>query len=422
MMMLAILAGSLAASGVRAGESASIQGLTLDRIERDVRENNPAVRGARERVREARAMATAAAAWPAPGLGVTYADFPRPGLELSGADRKSLDLTQEVPFPGKTWLAARTARREAQAAEAGYRVIVEERLFVVRQAYWDLVVATATSRYIGQVMEALEKLVAISGRRNQFGSVGRMEQLMDPMARMELAQMKSQDLAVGQERISALAMLNVLMGADPDRDPGEATEPGVADTSAFADPGWIAGALKDGPGVRAAYRDLESLRAKRDQARAGWLPDFMVGYSAGEMADGKRTGMAMVRISLPFVWFWRPWNENRAATAGVSASEAELEGTRLAVRQMATVEISRLNVLGARLALVKDEILPQADRALKLAVSGYESGAVGPADALTAIRSYLAMNIERVMLEADIGRSIAVLLRLKGDSDGREEK
>jgi len=205
------------------------------------------------------------------------------------------------------------------------------------------------------------------------------------------------------------------MGADPGRDLGPVAESVGADPAGFMDPDWVASAVRDGPAARAAYRDLESLRAKRDQARAGWLPDFMVGYSAGEMADGKRTGMAMVRISLPFVWFWRPRNENRAATAGVSASEAELEGTRLAVRQMATVEVARLNVLGARLALLKGEVLPQADRALKLAVSGYESGAVGPADALTAIRSYLAMNIERVMLEADIGRSIAVLRRLRGE-------
>jgi len=64
--------------------------------------------------------------------------------------------------------------------------------------------------------------------------------------------------------------------------------------------------------------------------------------------------------------------------------------------------------------IFRNEVLPQAERALDLAVTGYQSGSIGPADALTAVREWLAMNIEKTMIKAQIGRSAAALSRLRG--------
>jgi len=204
------------------------------------------------------------------------------------------------------------------------------------------------------------------------------------------------------------------MGDDPGR---ELAVPATAETS--ADPGledaaWLETGLSDSPSVAVALRDLKMMQARRAQARAEWLPDIMLEYSAVDMKDGTKTGMAMAKVSLPFVWFWKPLGENKSASGAVLASRAELDQARLEVRRLALIEIARLSLARKQGEIFRNEALPQADRALDLAVTGYQSGSTGPADALTAVRSWLSMNLEKTMLTAQVGRSAAILSRLRG--------
>jgi outer membrane protein TolC len=363
-------------------------------------------------------MARAVSAWPAPGLGATYEDFPRPGFAPGEADRRSLDLSQEIPFPGKTVLARRTGQADARKAEAEARRVVEEQVFMARQAWWDLVVASESARVVERAREAMTQVVELSGRRSQFGQVGRMEQLMDPMARMESASLKAKALDLRLERRTAETQLNALMGLDPAGGLGEPEASVPSESLTLEDASWLDTGLDDSPTVAVALRDLTAMKARRDQARAEWLPDFMLQYSAVGLKDGSRSGMAMAKVTVPFVWFWGPAGSSRAANQEVVASSEMLRQARLEVRRMAAEEISRLGVVREQLAIFDGEIIPQTGRALDLAVTGYQSGSIGPADVLTAVGSYVSMNIERLMLKAQLGRSVAVLARLKGEPTG----
>ena len=399
--------------GVPAGAETR-SSLTLTGVESRVREGNGEVRAALARAKAARSTAAASLAWPSPGLGVTYDGFPRPGLDLRDSDRKSLDLYLSVPFPGKTFLAWRTASAEADQAGSEARSVVAEKVFMARQAYWDLVVAARSARVLERAGDALAKLADLSAKRNRFGQVGRTEQLMDPMARMERAALKSRVLALAQERREAVAALNELMGLPAEAEIGEPEEPDPSVDAELENPGWLVKSLDDSPAVAVALRDLKRVQARRDQALGGWLPDFMLQYSAAEMRDGTRAGMAMARVDIPLMWFWRPLNENKAAAAEAGASGESLAQARLEVQSMAGVEIDRFRTARERLAIFRVEVLPDAEKALDLAVSGYQSGSIGPADVLTAVRSYIDMNIEGLMLSAKAGRSAAVLARLRG--------
>jgi len=408
-------AGNAAWAEEAKAPAAARPSITLAWVEKSVRENNPAIRAALASAAAARGAALASAAWPAPGLGVTYEDFPRPGFSPGDSGRKSFDISQEIPFPGKTFLAHRTASEEAGKAEAEARRVITEQIFMARQAWWDLVVAAQSTRILGRATDALVKITELSAKRIKFGQVGRMEQLMDPMARMEQASLKAMSLDLRLERRAAEAQLNALMGADPESELGAPAEPALPEYAEAGSTAWLDGGLDGSPLVAVALRDLRKMQAMRDQARAGWLPDFMLQYSAAEMKDGSRTGMAMAKVSVPLVWFWRPLGENRAASEETKGSEAMLEQSRLEVRRMAAEEFARVAVVREQLDIFNAEILPQADRALELAVSGYQSGSIGPADVLTAIRSYISMSIEHLMLAAQAVRSAAVLAKLRGD-------
>jgi len=389
-------------------------GLTLADVENGVRQHNPAVLAAQARARSARDMASAAAAWPSPGLGVTREDFPRPGFALDQSARKSIIVSQEVPFPGKTYLAWRTFSAEAEKMDAEARMVFQEQLFMARQAYWDLVVATQAAGHYERASEVMAGVVTLSGKRNQFGQAGRMEQLMDPMARMEKASLDIRRLELGQERNEAEATLAGLMGLEAGKNIEALYSPSVPENQGTSDSVWMDSEMADSPSVRVALQGLKIMQARRAQARAGWLPDIMLEYAAVDMKDGEKMGMASAKLTLPFVWFWKPLEENRAATEEVQASQADLEKMRLEARRLAHVELSRLAAARQQEKIYSDEVLPQAARALDLAVSGYQSGSIGPADALTAVRSWLSMNLEKTMLSAQIGRSMAVLSRLRG--------
>jgi cobalt-zinc-cadmium efflux system outer membrane protein len=388
--------------------------LTLADVESAVRSHNPEVAAARARAGSARSQAWAQAAWPSPGLGITREDFPRPGFALDDYQRKSVVVSQEVPFPGKTYLAWRAGSAEAEKAEAEARQVLQEQLFQARQAWWDLVVATQSATIYGRAADTLAGLVALSGKRNQFGQSGRMEQLMLPMARMEKADIDIRRLELAQARLEAQAALNELMGEDPGRELAVSPPTDSAVNPGLEDPAWLEGEINSSPAVEVALKDLKALQARRLQARAAWLPDLMLEYGSVEMRDGGKTGMATAKISLPMAWFWRPLAENRAASGGVEASRADADRARLEVRRLALVEISRLALARRQAEISRNTLIPQADQALDLAVSGYQSGSIGPADALTAVRSWLAAHIGDTMLAAQVGRSTAVLSRLRG--------
>jgi len=410
----AILAVPVTVLAEETGLAAGGPVLTLEFVEKRVRENNPLVLAAQARARSARGMELASAAWPAPGLGVTREDFPRPGFALNESERKSLVVSQEIPFPGKTFLAWRTSSVEAEKMEAEAGMVLQDQLFMARQMYWDLVVATASEGFYVRAAGVMDSLVTLAEKRTRFGMSGRMEQLMAPMARMEKAGLEISRLDLAQERLEAQASLNELLGDDPGR------ELAVNSTSeAPADPGledaaWLETGISESPSVAVALKDLKTMQARRAQSRAEWLPDIMLEYGAVDMKDGTRTGMATAKISLPFVWFWKTAGEYRSASEEVRASGAELDQARLEVRRLALVEIARLGLARKQGEIFRNEALPQADRALDLAVSGYQSGSIGPADALTAVRSWLSMNLEKTMLTAQAGRSTAILSRLRG--------
>ena len=398
------------------GNAATGNTLSLVDVEKAVQARNPAVLSAQARASSARGMALASAGWPAPGLGVTREDFPRPGFALNEAERKSLVVSQEIPFPGKTFLSWHASSAEAEKMEAAARMVLQEQLFMARQMYWDLVVATESEKYFVRASEVMDGLVVLSEKRSRFGQSGRMEQLMTPMARMEKAGLEISRLDLAQEKLEARSALNELMGEDPGNEltvsssvMARAPEvPGLEDST------WLDSGINDSPAVAFALKDLKTMQARRAQSRAGWLPDIMLEYSAVDMKDGGKTGMAMAKLSLPFIWFWKPLGENRAASGEVQASTAELDKTRLEVRRLALIEIARLGLARRQEEIFNNDVLPQADRALDLAVTGYQSGSTGPADALTAVRSWLSMNLEKTMITAQIGRSTAVLARLRG--------
>jgi outer membrane protein TolC len=293
--------------------------------------------------------------------------------------------------------------------------VLQEQLFMAKQAYWDLYTASESLKVVSRTVHTLNDLADVSARRIGQGQGGRMEQLMDPMAKMESIGLQNQVLALAQERVEAQTKLEQLIGV---------TMPGYSDLEAGPLPD-LSGlsqmtieerAMDSRPGMLEAKHHLLHMKAQQKLALSGWMPDLMLQYSLIDNTGGPQTGMAMAKVNLPFIWFWRQGAEVRAADKEVEASEGMVRSSMLETSAMVESEWEMLKTARAQLENDTTVALPNAELALKLGLSGYKSGSVGVTDALNAVKSYLMTNLEAIGLTAQIRRSVAGLEALVGGS------
>ncbi len=390
--------------------------LGLDWILSQVRRDNPDVKAAQALAQASSDEAKASLSWPDPQVGVEYWQIPRPGLDLGQAQQKQLDFSQEIPFPSKTWLSHEAALRNATAMNEKAREVLDQRLLEARQAYWNFYSACASLEAVSRTVGVLGNLVSISRERNRFGRVNRMDQLMDPMARMQRSELDNQMEVLRHERLTAQEDLDRLMDRKQDQAlPDPSLQPDIPEAPS-SNQQALDRALGDRAEVRVAQSELDRLESERSLAQTGWWPDLMLQYSAVDMG-GVPAGMAMAKVNLPFIWFWRQGNEVAAAKKQEEASRQDLQGTLDQTRQMVLDEESAFQSGQAQLARLQDEIIPDAAKALALGMDGYRLGGVGVSDALGAVQADLMARLQRIGLTAQLGRSQAVLERLMGGDE-----
>src|SRR6185503_19614039 len=330
------------------------QPLELNRVLLDVREHNSAIRVARLDVEQARSAVRSSRAWPDPTIGVEYWGVPRPGLDLGAADQRLLDVAQEIPFPIKTWAAGRVARHDLHRREAGAERVVQDQVLAAKQAFWDLWAATASANALGVVATTLDDLAKLSDRRNRLGQVGRMEQLMDPMAKMARLDLDNDRLMLAQERAAAQAALNALMA----RDPGTALADPVAPPpipEAPDEDDVLRRALAGRAELTEARHHVLHMQSGRRLAEAGWVPDLMIQASLVDTRQGAPMSMVMAKINVPFVWFWRQAADVAAASRMVEQATVDLDGMERDTRAMAITELAAFRADRARLIRLERE-------------------------------------------------------------------
>lgn len=403
-VLIPILCGPLCAE-----DGATPARLDLAWIVGRVRLRNPEFLAAQAQVEAAKAMATASRSWPDPEIGVEFWGVPRPGLDLASAGQKWLDFSQEIPFPTKTILQSEIAGHAFRLQEVRAEKTLQDQIFEAKQAYWDLFTAAESLKVVSKTERALDQLADQSGHRVRLGEGGRTDQLMDPMARIERTGLGNQALALEQERVDARARLAQLTATElPDSvlDPLDGASGDVSDAEAAA---LQEHALAGSPGVLEAERDLLQTQARRRLAESAWAPDLMLQYSLVDNTGGPQGSMAMAKVNLPFIWFWRQGAEVKAADREVDASAAMLKSAEEGTSSMVTSEAAMLRTARAQLKNDRSEALPDADSALDLGLSGYQTGSVGVSDALGAVKAYLMVQLEAIGLTAQIGRSVAGL-------------
>jgi outer membrane protein TolC len=386
---------------------------SLEWLEGQVRGHNLAVKAARSEAEAARAMSRGSLALPDPQIGLEYWDIPRGSLDLGSAPERWLDVSQEIPFPGKLLLKSGVAGHESVLKAAETEGVLQGELFQARQAFWDDLAAWESARVLKEAAAGLESMASLLEGRARFGQAGRMDQVMQSMARMQATSLKNQVLDLEQRKLEAGITLRRMAGGGEEPSLGEPVAPPPGPLPREDD--LLAVALQDRAEMHQALHHLWHLQAQRKLAQAGWAPDLMLQYSWIDRPEGPGASMAMAKVNLPFIWFWRQGAEASAAGKEVESAQAMLEDTQAETRQMVHQEWAALKTENQQYENLQATGLPQAGRAEKLAMSGFRAGSLNPADGLAAWKESLEMKLEAVALRAQIGRTEAWIQRLQGE-------
>jgi outer membrane protein TolC len=387
---------------------AAAAGGTLDLawLERTALERNPTLAAMRAAWRAAEARVGREAAFPAPRLGAVVAPrtFARGGPESGWR----VELEQPLPRPGE-----RRRRREAAGAEAAVARSELERarldlLAEVRRAFYDDYHAERRQSVALEQAELVRAVRRSALARYASGQVGQHEALQ---ADVEIAMLEHEAVAAERDHRVAMARLLALLHFDPAQKlpPAPAALP-VPDPAAYQTR-LAARDTVTWPERAAAEAEVAAARARLGVARAERLPMPMVGVGFDRfMAESEMRPMVTASVDLPFLT-GRPAAAEGEARAALAAAEARRDATRDETERRLTEAHTRFFESLHELEILRDQLLPAAERAATSLRAGYESGRVMFGDLLESLRALLAARLEYHRVLATVNLDAAELDR-----------
>lgn len=379
---------------------------------------NPSIEAARHEVGRLRARVAQVSALDDPMLQVS------PVGEMAETAAGQVELmagvSQRLPFPGKRDARGRIAASVAAMAEADLAQTRLEVAMQTRRAYWSLYAAARGIEVTRESRGLLEQFRDIAEAKYSTGTAQQQEVLR---ASVELSNLDRELATLTQSRATAEAMLNRMVGRPVTM---ELPDPPAASPEAVADDldALLVRAAASHPAMARLREQLEGDRERIRLARLSRLPDLTVGvqYNAVDSdglairANGDDQWWLTFGINLP-IWTDKYDAAQREAVQGRFKSLAELRAQGDEVAFEVRDAFERVRAQRRSVTLLRDRIVPEAERAARAALEQYAGGG---GDALAVIDAWRQMLAFRQMLftgEAMLEQAAADLTRAVGDAN-----
>jgi outer membrane protein TolC len=346
--------------------------LTVDEAVAEARQGNPAIRAAVRRLSLAQMKISTARSLDDPMFQVR--DWGTPLSKPWDLNQAQVMLMVQQTFPSrlKRDMRARVAGDDAALAAEELEAMRQEVDASVRKACADLKRNADEMKLHDRQSDLLKEAVAAALAQYTTGKVPQAEVLR---AQMALTRLSEHLIELEEERDTARAALNALLGRRAD----DAIEITGAYTSAAPLP-----PLEDLERIALEHRpELAGLRkqiaASHDQSqltRLAMKPDFTVGAGYMLMPTGsmaRNAYMAEVGMNLPWLNRERHDGEAKQADAATEVTKAELEArTTVVFSEIRQAQIA-VQAAQKRTKLYRDTLLPQAEATFKASAAAYQN-------------------------------------------------
>jgi cobalt-zinc-cadmium efflux system outer membrane protein len=371
--------------------------------------NHPSLEMLSREVEARKAMAGQAGRLTNPRLSFEAENFAGTG-PLAGTDalETTTRLEQAFEFGGKRAVRKERAQAEQRLAEkdleARERVIAK----AVREAYTELLASQEKRRLQETRIAQLEALTQAAKRRREAGGGSVAEELK---LRVEWSQARSERERAAGEGEAARMRLAMLMGESQPNFAGVSGDLNRLDSL----PAWenVAQALERNPELTRwqAEREIQAMAYKA--ARSQNVPDLDVNAGLRHHADvGSWAVVGGVSVPLPI------WNRNRGEVTGANLRVSGAEQGRQAARQELLARAyghwSEQRFRAGEITLLRDELIPNAEKARTAADAAYAAGRFGIMELLDGHRLWFEVNERYLAALVDHHRAGAELDALTG--------
>lgn len=345
---------------------------TLSDLIQEALKENPGLYAFQERWKAAKARVWKEMSWDDTMIGADFEGIPRGRIDADHASDIEWMISQKIPFPGKRFLKGRVAAKEAKMAREDYQAKVREIIAEVKKAYFQYFLKEHEVLLHEETKRILARLSQSAESRYATGKLPYREVLL---AQTELAMITNEVAKHYQERDTALARLNALIGRDA-RTPLVITTAVSERSFSYTREELMNLALEHRPELRAMRFGFDA--AKTDAA-AAWLdllPDAQVRLEARQFP-----GEGRIREYDQFVGFEVPVFSLLGRVGQIKEKRAEkraAEGAWENMRNMVLFEVQEAlaefesNDRAAR--MYESNVVPQAESALASALAAYEGG------------------------------------------------
>ena len=403
-----------ATASARAKAQGAAASLTLTRRQAvdSALANNPQIRVAYSQILQARARVTENTAFPDPTISADYGGLTSP-TSFGSNTGSDVGLGLTVPFVTKFRLRDIISSADVHAAEFNLDQLKQQTASQTVQAYDAVLVAERHRADLQQTDSLSADFFRKTQLRYQNGAAARLDVIK---AQVDLAQVENDLIANERERANARATLNRLMG----RSLGLAVEP----TDSLAVPAALPAldtlilvARDHRPELRGLAAQRRGASASTSLARSFWLPDLSLGVTRNNAQGTPSTYTSSIGFSVPLFF----WNHTRGEVAETRWHERELEASYRDLEAQVDLDV-RTTYATAFTALrqavyLRDQVLPEAAEAYRIATVSYGLGGSSALDVLDARRTLVdAQNQYAEALgaandaRADLERAIAMSL------------
>ena len=378
--------------------------LSLNETVELARKNNPEILAARKKWEAMKSRTSSEKGYDK--TGVFYQSM------YSGRER-SIGVSQDIPFPGKLHTKGKIAEKEALMEEEAYHAMENEVVAKVKSAYAELFFAHKSIEIFNQNTDLMRHF---SKAAESKYSVGKASQVDVLKAQVELSKMLTMLVTLEQEKETAQVMLNILLNRNPEDPLGVPEEPRLANFN------WSYQTLKETALVNRPelLQSTHHLHHSRILLRSAWLeylPDFMAEYSQRKADNPEMDNTADFRIgvSVP-LWFTKQKGMTDAARREKERSEAEFETMRNMTLWKVKELLVKVQTAQRLIQLYRTSVIPQAENALKVSESAYQSDRISFLDLVDIQRNLLQFKLEHYQHLADYETTLAELERAVGKS------
>jgi outer membrane protein, heavy metal efflux system len=424
-LIAGVLAASLFAQQAVAGDKVAAQAaaneakgsaaqavLNLDDLVREAVAKNPGVQSALHTYRARLDRVPQVQALPDPKVGAGWNGKIAPFVVRDGfpPSYRSVQVSEQIPFPGKLGLRGDIAAQEAKAAWWQYESARRQVVAQVKTAYYQYYFLAKAIDITQKNKDLLEKLSEIAEARYRVGKGVQQDVLK---AQTEVSLLISRLTVLQQDEDTAKARINTLLARDPDAPlpPPAEVRPAVL---GFTLDDLYRMAARNDTGLQRAQQVVKRNQYAVSLARKDYLPDFGVAYMYQQRPMLPDTQGFVFTVNVPVFY------KSKQREAEREAAEQEIAASKAQDNQRNEVNFDvKQAYLAAKASenlaqLYSKAVVPQASLALESSMSSYQVGNVDFLSVLADFSNVLDYQIDYYREIAAFQTALAQLEPLVG--------